>query len=218
MLNITNLHAGYSKNNLVLNGVSLSVEPGEVVGILGKNGCGKSTLAKAICGILPYVKEGNILFEGRSLLNMTTYEIIACGVGYFQQGGRIFPNLNGYENLAFSAGRLKKPEAEKRTKELSEWIDLLKNSDRLKLKSSYLSGGEKHQLALAMVLIQEPGFLILDEPSAGLSPGNQKAIYGILDNIRHEMKTTMMLIEQNVQLAKEFTENISVLKNGKFNN
>jgi ABC-type branched-subunit amino acid transport system ATPase component len=218
MLDITNLHAGYSKNNLVLNGINLSIKPGEVIGILGKNGCGKSTLAKAICGILPFVKKGDILFEGHSLLNMTTHEIVNCGIGYFQQGGRIFPNLDGYENLAFAAVRLKKQEAEKRIQALSQWIDLLQKRHRLKLKSSYLSGGEKHQLALAMVLLQEPGFLILDEPSAGLSPGNQKAIYGILENIRHEKKTTMMLIEQNVQLAKGFAENILVLKNGRFNN
>ena len=207
-----------AKNSLVLNGINLEIKSGEVVGILGKNGCGKSTLAKAICGILPYVKEGEIMLRERSLLSLKTHTIARQGIGYFQQGGRIFPNLTGYENLTFAAGNLKKDEAEKRIKELTEWIGLLQKSHRLKLKSSYLSGGEKHQLALAMVLLKEPLFLILDEPSAGLSPGNQTAIYAILEKIRHEKKTTMMLIEQNVKLAKEFTGNILVMENGKFDN
>ncbi len=218
MLNIENLHAGYSKNNLVLNGINLEIKAGEVVGILGKNGCGKSTLARAICGIVPYIKDGEIFLQEKSLLGLRTHNIASHGIGYFQQGGRIFPNLTGHENLAFAASYLKRSVAEKRIMELAEWIDILNKSRRMKLKSSYLSGGEKHQLALAMVLLKDPVFLILDEPSAGLSPKNQLAIYAIFEKIRHEKKTTMMLIEQNVQLVKEITKNILVMEYGKFIN
>jgi branched-chain amino acid transport system ATP-binding protein len=217
MLEVKKLYAAYTKSdkNQILKGIDLSVSKGHTVGILGRNGSGKSTLAKAICGMVPYI-QGDIIFNGSQLSGLSTYAIARQGIGFFLQGGIIFPNLTTQENLNFAAGKMNKKDAEARQKELGGWFEILRQSSRLKMKATYLSGGEKHQLALAMILFNKPQFLILDEPSAGLSPANQKAIYDILYKIREEANVTMLIIEQNVQLAKKFTENIKILNNGEF--
>ena len=213
MLHIKNLYAGYAKDKPILKGVDLVVEKGQVIGILGRNGSGKSTLAKAVCGLVPYV-EGEIILNGKSLVGHTTNRIIAEGLGFFLQGGRIFPNLTVGENLAFAGRELEKRITKQRKEEMSDWFELLQKKDRSNLKASYLSGGEKHQLAMAMVLMRKPVFLILDEPSAGLSPGNQTAIYKALELIRSAEKLTMMVIEQNIELAQKFSDIIFRVQNG----
>jgi len=214
MLNISNLYAGYTKENPVLKGIDLDINQGDVVGILGRNGSGKSTLAKAICGLVPYV-EGKIELEGSPIAGLPAHETAHRGVGFFQQGGRIFPNLTVQENLAFAAAQMDKSRQHERTEELTNWFDLLQKPERRKLKATYLSGGEKHQLALAMVLIQKPRFLILDEPSAGLSPRYQSALYEALERVRSSEQLTMMIIEQNVELAMGFAQKTLRLNIGK---
>ncbi len=107
-----------------------------------------------------------------------------------------YSSLTVLENLNFTARHMKQNERKIRLEELKEWFELLQKEDRTRLKSSYLSGCEKHQLALAMVLLQKPRFLILDEPSAGLSPANSNVIYDILNKIRQEENLTMMVIER----------------------
>lgn len=213
MLTISNLYAGYTKDNPILKGINLTVAVGEVIGILGRNGSGKSTLAKAICGLVPHM-EGEILLDGTPINGMTTYSIAKLGIGFSQQGGRVFPNLSVYENIAFAAGSLSKKEMDARLQEISVWFELLQKADRLKLNASYLSGGEKHQLALAMVLIQKPKFLILDEPSAGLSPVNQFSIFELLKNLLGSTGIPALIIEQNMHIPQEFCDEIVVLQNG----
>jgi ABC-type branched-subunit amino acid transport system ATPase component len=213
MLKISNLYAGYTKGNPILKGIDLDIDKGDIVGILGRNGSGKSTLAKAVCGLTPYIN-GEIVFDSVHITGRQPYEIASLGIGFFQQGGCIFPNLTVEENLTFAVANHNK---NKKINDLGDYFEIFKNPERLKLKASYLSGGEKHQLALAMVLIQEPKFLILDEPSAGLSPNNQKAIYTILKNIK-EFNITMLIIEQNVELVKSFAKRSLQLINGKFEN
>jgi len=215
MLRIENLEAGYTPNNLILKGVDIHLQQGDVVGILGRNGSGKSTLAKAICGLLPTIKNGEILFKGHSLVDLPSHKISRLGIGFFQQGGTIFPNMSVQENLLVAFDKMKEAEFNKRITELSEWIELLQKKDRLNMKASYLSGGEKHQLAMAMVLFRKPKLLILDEPSAGLTPANQAAIYDILRKIREDEESTMLIIEQNVLLVNAFAEKTIELRNGK---
>lgn len=215
MLSISNLYAGYTKENPILKGINLTVEDGEVIGILGRNGSGKSTLAKAICGLVPFM-EGEILLDGTPINGLTTYAIAKLGIGFSQQGGRVFPNLSVYENIAFAAGSLGKKEIDTRIQEISVWFELFQKTDRLKLNASYLSGGEKHQLALAMVLIQKPKFLILDEPSAGLSPMNAKSIYQVVNKFIGQHHTKVLLIEQKIGMAFENSNRISFLENGSF--
>lgn len=220
MLEIVDLYAGYVKADTahILKGVNLSIKAGDAVGVLGRNGSGKSTLAKAICGIVPYITKGEILYKDKSLVGIPVHKRTEMGIGFFQQGGIVFPNLTANENLIISSRNMSKVETQKRQLELSKSFELLRKPDRLKMKATFLSGGEKHQLALAMVIFKNPELLILDEPSAGLSPVNQKAMYAILESIRRSEKTTMLIIEQNVELAKGFCDKTIILNNGNFEN
>ena len=135
------------------------------------------------------------------------------------QGGRIFPHLTVEENLNFAGINLAKNKLYKRKDVIKAYFDLFKSAKngRLNLLASYLSGGEQHQLALAMVLMKNPKFLILDEPSAGLSPGSVKKLYEILGKIKDEEKIGILLIEQNVQVANEFSKKLALLEHGMIN-
>ena len=212
MLKLENITGGYTKNNPILKGINLTVEENEVVAIVGQNGAGKSTLAKAIMNMLPYVS-GNIYFNGELLNSKSTQQIVNKGLNFFMQGGRIFPHLTVEENLNFAGLVFSKKELQKRKQEIKQYFNLFKNG-RLNLEASYLSGGEQHQLALAMVMIPKPNFLILDEPSAGLSPGNVKRVYEILEVIKKSEKIGILLIEQNVQFASIFSNRITLLRQG----
>jgi len=215
ILRIENLQSGYEKNNRILKGIDLLISENEVVAIVGQNGAGKSTLAKAIMNMIPYTS-GEIYFNGELLNGTQTYEIVKKGLNFFMQGGRIFPHLNVEENLDFAGIGFLKKEVKKRKNEVKSYFDLFKQSGkgRTNLKASYLSGGEQHQLALAMVMMQNPTFLILDEPSAGLSPQNLKKLYNIIDLVRKEKHISIMLIEQNVDVAVKYSDRICLLKNG----
>ena len=215
MLKLKNLTGGYKKENPILKGIDLTVEENEVVAIVGQNGAGKSTLAKAIMNMIPYTS-GKIYFNGELLNGLPTNQIVNKGLNFFMQGGRIFPHLTIEENLNYAGMGLSKKELKKRKEELKNDFDLFKttNNKRFNLKASYLSGGEQHQLALAMVMMQKPKFLILDEPSAGLSPQNLKKLYKIIDLVRKEKNISVMLIEQNVDVAVKYSDRICLLKNG----
>lgn len=215
MLIIKDLYAGYTWENPTLKGINLTVDDGEVVGILGRNGSGKSTLAKAICGMVPCVK-GEILLNGKSLNGLSTHNIIQLGVGLFQQGGRIFPNLTTQENMFFALDKRKSKERQQIINELGRRFEIFRKPDRLMLKASYLSGGEKHQLALAMIIVQKPQFLILDEPSAGLSPGNANEVYRILYPMFKNTGLSCLLIEQNPTFTVKFCQRIMSIREGIF--
>ena len=212
MLEIKNLTSGYTKNNSVLQGIDLTLD-NEVVTIGGQNGSGKSTLAKTIMGMVPYVN-GEIYFNGYSLIGKSIPQIASLGIGFFMQGGRIFPNLSVDENLEFVSNGLKKKATDERREEIKQYFDLLKGNSRSKLKASYLSGGERHQLALAMVLMNKPNLLILDEPSAGLSPGYVKNLYDILLQIKQNENRNILVIEQNVDLSFKLSDRYICLENG----
>jgi len=141
---------------------------------------------------------------------------VNCKIFPFQERG-IFPHLTVEENLAFAGMELPKKEFRVRKEEVTSYFDLFKNTSngRLKMEASYLSGGEQHQLALAMVLMKKPKLLILDEPSAGLSPGNVKRLYEILGKMKDEERISILLIEQNVKFADRFSNRISLLQEGK---
>ena len=179
---------------------------------MGQNGAGKSTLAKAIMNILPLVS-GNIYFNGELLNGKSTQEIVNKGLNFFMQGGRIFPHLTVEENLNFAGMIFSKKELQKRKDQIKQYFDLFKNG-RLNLEASYLSGGEQHQLALAMVMMRKPKLLILDEPSAGLSPGNVKRLYEILKKLKKNWQISILLIEQNVKMAFEFGDEVLLLREG----
>lgn len=215
MLEIKKLRGGYLKNAPILNGLSFTLRSHSKLAVFGQNGAGKSTLAKAIMGLLPY-SGGSICYEGFELLGKTPDTITRKGIGYFWQGGRVFPHLSPWENLRFAAGHLTKNELE------SKWVNICQISPsftKLQNKFShqaatYLSGGEKHLLALGMILIKNPKMLILDEPSAGLAPSAVDELYLVLEDLYSTRSTTILLIEQNLDKAMAFCEECLVLTNG----
>ena len=216
MLKIENIYGGYRENTPILKAINLIVNQNETVAIVGQNGAGKSTLAKAIINMIPFIS-GNIYFKGQNITKKRTQKIINSGLYYFMQGGRIFPHLSVEKNLSFAGMSLSKKEFLKQKEDIKSYFDVFKNSQngRLSLKASYLSGGEQHQLALAMIIMKNPEFLILDEPSAGLSPGNVKRLYDCLRKIKEDRKISILLIEQNVQFAYKFSDRVTLLKQGK---
>jgi branched-chain amino acid transport system ATP-binding protein len=215
MLEIKNLISGYTKNNNILKGIDLLLLEDEVAAIVGQNGSGKSTFAKSIMGMVPFIK-GNIVYNGKSLIGISTSGISDFGIGFFMQGGRIFPHLTVDENLDFAGASLLKNKMTERKNTIREYFNLLKNNSRDRLKASYLSGGEQHQLALAMILMKQPSFLILDEPSAGLSPANVKSLYNVLKVIKENEVKNILIIEQNVNAVIGFSDRVILLKEGKF--
>jgi len=212
MLKLENIVGGYTKNNPILKGIILTVVENEVVAIVGQNGAGKSTLAKAIMNMLPFVM-GNIHFKDELLNGKTTQQIVHKGLNFFMQGGQVFPHLTVEENLDFAGMGFSKKELQQRKAEIKGYFDLFKNG-RYNLQASYLSGGEQHQLALAMVMLRKPEFLIFDEPSAGLSPGNVKTLYQILTALKNNLEIGILLIEQNVKMAFDFSDSVLLLRDG----
>ena len=213
MLELRNISGGYKKGQRILHNISFEINDGEIVGIIGQNGSGKSSLAKAITGILPY-KKGEIIFNNKDISKLNTKSIINKGVSYFMQGGQVFPQLSIYENLIFVMPGLPKDQIRYKIEEISEYFDIVRENN-FRRKAGLLSGGEKHQLALAMLLCQTPSLLILDEPSAGLDFNNIQSIYKILNKLKENRNITIILIEQNVEKAFEYANQIILLKNGK---
>ncbi len=203
MLEIKNLKAGYTTHTSILNDVSFTLSDGEVLAVVGQNGSGKSTLAKAIMNMLPYC-EGAILYKGKHIEKIETKDNAGLGIAYMMQGGSVFPELTVKENLLFAA------QNDNYLKEIvSETLKKHWNK-----QAGLLSGGERHQLALEMVLINKPKIVILDEPSAGLSPIATKELYSRLENAKQQ-HITMLLIEQNVNNAIQFADRVLLLQNGK---
>ena len=214
MLELKNIYAGYTEKNYILKGIDLKITEGDVIGIIGQNGSGKSTLAKTIMNMVPHIN-GQVLFCGKTLSGKSTNEIADLNIGYFLQGGCIFPHLTIKENLEFALRKISKQEIKQRLEEYRDYFDLLKNK-RENLQASCLSGGEQHQLALAMILLNMPRLLISDEASAGLSPINTMAIYKAINEFREKHQTTVLLIEQNISVAFENSNKIMLLENGVF--
>ena len=213
IIEIKNLCSGYRKGDMILKEINLRISDNEIVAVVGQNGSGKSTLAKSVIGLVPF-RSGEIYYKDIRIDNLKTDKITKLGLSYFMQGGRIFPNLTIEENLQFSGINLKRGEFSKRKNEMLSMFDILQKSNLMKMKASFLSGGEQQQLAIAMILMQKPDFIIFDEPSAGLSPSNVKNLYEILGNIYKNHKIGFLIIEQNVDEAVRFSDKIYLLSNG----
>lgn len=212
ILKISGLKGGYIPNVNILQGINLELHQGEAVGIIGLNGSGKSTLGKAIMNMIPH-REGEIIFNGESINHLSTSELARRGIAIMQQGGQVFRELSVWDNLQLSIGNKKNKAC---ISELKSIIPIWKMPEKeLKARmADKLSGGQRHQLALAMALAGEPELLILDEPSAGLSPKAVEEMYGILEVVRRRMKVTIVLIEQNINKAIGFCDCCLLLGQG----
>ena len=207
ILKINNLWGGYKEGVDILRGISLEVQQGEAVGIIGLNGSGKSTFGKAIMNMIPF-RKGEIFFEGEDITSLTTRQLSHRGISIMQQGGKVFQNLSVWDNLQLAA--------QGNIVQLAELIPLLQRPKRelQHLMADKLSGGQKHQLSLAMTLASHPRLVILDEPSAGLSPKAVEEMYEMLFAIRKKLETTIILIEQNIAKAIDFCNRSILIQQG----
>ncbi len=212
ILKINNLWGGYKEDVDILRGISMEVQQGEAVGIIGLNGSGKSTFGKAIMNMIP-IRKGEIIFEGEDITSLTTNQLAHRGISIMQQGGKVFPNLSVWDNLQL-AGR----DSSLFTlhSSLQDIIPLLQRPKKelQHLMADKLSGGQKHQLSLAMTLATSPRLVILDEPSAGLSPKAVEEMYQILHNLITKLNVTIILIEQNIAKAVDFCDQSVMIQQG----
>ena len=212
VLEIHNLRGGYIPELDILQGIHLSLNEGEVVGVIGLNGSGKSTLGKAIMNMIPR-REGEIRFCGKSITSLTTHELAMQGIAIMQQGGQVFNTMSVWENLQLAFGDVQDREY---IAQLQEIVPLLARPKKelQHTMADKLSGGQRHQLALAMTLARRPKLAILDEPSAGLSPKAVDEMYAILQQVRERLGVTILLIEQNIAKAIDFCDRSILLSQG----
>lgn len=196
-LSLEQIDASYRKK-VVLRGISLAVEPGEIVALIGPNGAGKSTVLKVAAGLLA-PQQGSVNLDDQDITTLPAHERIDHGLAYCIQGGRVFPSLTARENLAMGASALLKDKREQGITAVLDVFPTLKGL--LGRRAGVLSGGERQALALGMVLVHRPQVLLLDEPSAGLSP---KLVRDLLDAVRafnEDWGLAILLVEQNVRAA-----------------
>ena len=213
LLEIKGLRGGYELGVNILQGIDLTVTQGEAVGIIGLNGSGKSTLGKAVMNLIPY-PEGSIVFNGQHIEDKSTHELAQMGIALMHQGGVVFPNLSVWQNLQMALGSSQRSTFDTLLREI---IPLLQKPKKelMRTMADKLSGGQRHELALAMTLARQPKLVILDEPSAGLSPKAVEEMYGMLGRIRGNFGITILLIEQNVTRAVGFCERCVMLEQGR---
>jgi branched-chain amino acid transport system ATP-binding protein len=211
LLDIHALHAGYGETQ-VLRGVDLVVEPGEIVAVLGSNGVGKSTLNRAISGVLR-ARAGSILFEGDAIAHEKPAAIVARGLIHVPEGRRIFPNLTVRENLDLgSYARAAKNRAQNRARVFETFPRL---AERRGQSAGTLSGGEQQMLAIGRGLMAEPKLIILDEPSLGLSPLLVEELFALVTRINKD-GVSVLLVEQNVVQSLEVANRAYILAEGHF--
>lgn len=212
MLKVKDLHAGYGQNR-VIKGVSFSVEPGEVVSLLGANGAGKTTLLKAICGLLPKA-EGVVEFEGRSLNSQSADEVVKLGLCMVPEGRQTFGSLSVLDNLMLAAhSSRKKVRAADVDHDLAEVFGMFPRlKERRSQRAGTLSGGEGQMLAIGRALMCRPKLLMMDEPSLGLAPLVVQEIFDIVKRLR--ARIPILLVEQNALGALKVADRGIVLETG----
>ena len=214
ILKINNLWGGYQQGVDILRGISMEVQQGETVGIIGLNGSGKSTFGKAIMNMIP-IRRGQIIFDGEDITSLTTSQLAHRGISIMQQGGKVFQNLSVWDNLQLANGN---SQLSTLNSQLCGIVPLLQRPKKelQHLMADKLSGGQKHQLSLVMTLAINPRLVILDEPSAGLSPKAVEDMYEMLLAVRDKLGVTIILIEQNIAKAVEFSNIEYLLRQGIF--
>ncbi len=211
ILELKNVHSGYGTIK-ALRGVSLRVYPGEVVAIIGANGAGKSTTLMTICGIV-FATAGDVLYNGRVITKVSPEKLPAQGLCQVPEGRRIFPRLTVEENLILGAFyRRDQAGIDADIQHMYSLFPIL--GERCKQHGGTLSGGEQQMLAIARALMTKPKVLLLDEPSLGLAPIIIQQIFHIIKDINEKEGTTILLVEQNANLALQAATRGYVLETG----
>ncbi len=211
MLEINNLTVGYGSIT-ALHGISLNVERGSIVTLVGANGAGKSTTLRAVSGLLR-ARSGSICFEGRQIANRQAHEIVAMGLAHVPEGRMIFSNLTVMENLRM--GAYLRRDADGVGADLNFVLETFPRlREREKQLAGTLSGGEQQMLAIGRALMSRPKCLMLDEPSLGIAPLLVKMIFEKIVEVNRELGLTVLLVEQNANLALEISHYGYVLETG----
>ena len=207
MLEVRNLHVGYETSH-VLNGIDLTVSEGESVALMGRNGMGKTTLVRAICGLVPpTILEGEVLFDGVDLRALPTHQVARAGVGLVPQGRHIFGSLTVEENLGI-VPRSKTASDPWTIERVYSFFPRLK--ERARSAARTLSGGEQQMLAIGRALMTNPRLLVMDEPSEGLAPAVLRMITDRLQELRMT-GLAVLVAEQNVDLALALSDRVFIL-------
>ena len=209
LLSAAALVAGYLPGIDILRACSVEVRSGEVVGIIGPNGAGKSTLVKAIIGLVP-IRAGRVSFRSEDISGLAAHHLVERGVGYVPQRDNVFPRLTVIDNLRM--GCYPDPSRfEHRVEAVSEMFPRL--AERRRQRAGSLSGGERQMLAMARALMMEPALLLLDEPSAGLSPAMQDLVFERIAHVNRQ-GVSVLMVEQNARRCLELSDRAYVLDQG----
>ena len=211
MLAISGVHAFYG-NIEALRGVDLEVAAGEIVTLIGANGAGKSTLLMTVCGA-PRAARGEILFEGREITRLATFEIVRLGIAQAPEGRRIFSRMTVLENLQMGATVADPASFHEDLAQVFDLFPILEQ--RQGQRGGTLSGGEQQMLAIARALMSRPRLLLLDEPSLGLAPLAAKQIFAAIREINERQKMTVLLVEQNAHHALRLADRGYVMQTGR---
>ncbi len=210
VIEVKDLVAGYLPGVNILNGTNFHADKGELIGIIGPNGAGKSTLLKAIFGLVK-VREGSITLNGESIVGLKSNQLVTKGVGFIPQNNNVFPSLTIEENLQMGAFQ----EPEKYSERLDFVVSIFEElGKRLKQRAGSLSGGERHMVAMSRALMMDPTVLLLDEPSAGLSPVRQDEAFLRVSDI-NKAGVTCIMVEQNARRCLQISDRAYVLDQGK---
>jgi len=199
-------------NIQALKGISISVEEGEIATLIGANGAGKTTTLMSICGITP-IRSGQIVLKGQEISGLSPNKIVGMGVSQVPEGRRIFPQLSVSENLDMGAFLRTDKEGIKRDME-EVFAIFPRLAERRNQLGGTLSGGEQQMLAGSRALMANPHLLLLDEPSLGLAPLVVQNIFEVIQKINKERRTTILLVEQNANMALKIANKGYVMQNG----
>ena len=217
MLKIKNIEVVYNEVVLVIKGLSLEVNEGEIVSLLGANGAGKSTTLKSISGLLKTedgeTTKGNILFEGYDITKSNPSEIVKKGIFQVMEGRRCIADMTIEENLRLGAHT--RTDRKMIKSDIEEVMNFFPRLRERKGLSGYLSGGEQQMLAIGRALMAKPKIILMDEPSMGLSPMLVKEVFDIIRKLNKELGITILLVEQNAKLALNLSSRSYIMENGK---
>jgi branched-chain amino acid transport system ATP-binding protein len=211
MLELERINTFYEKSH-ILHNVSLEIKEGEVVGLLGRNGVGKSTTIKSIIGTVP-PKSGSIRFQGRETVGLQPYQLARLGIGYVPEERRIFPTLTVRENLLMGMKSGKKPTQDKgwTIEGIYQFFPALRERDSF--KGGYLSGGEQQMLTIGRTLMGDPRLILLDEPTEGLAPQIVEAVANVIGEI-HRSGVSVLLVEQSMDIVMDLANGILIMNKG----
>lgn len=208
LLEVRDIHAGYGDVKIV-HGISLTVAPSEIVTIIGPNGAGKSTLLKAVFGILR-PQQGTVSLDGRDVTGLPAHEMVQAGAAFVPQTNNVFPSLSIRENLEMGAFRRKGGVAQRMEELLAQFPDLARRPGEL---ATRLSGGQRQALAMCRALMLDPRLLLVDEPTAALSPVMRQQLFAQIETIR-DTGVAILMVEQNAREALAISDRGYVLVNG----